>query len=431
MTAGLEVVRPERLPRRRSAERAAVVLALVSVTLQPFLHPTGPGNSSPVDVAILAAMIAIAIWGAAAGIRWRAPYLLGMGLMTLGGAIAGLLGPLPGTALLTIFQDLVIFMWATAVTNLARRPGVLPLLARVWAETSICWASVLAAASVLGLTAVEGIVAREGNRALFTFGDPNYAATFWVSSIFVVYAAQRPRNPWLRRVGYAVLVWAVVLTESNGGALALVIGWAFLLLLAIARRYGGAGAVASALAAGLVVGGGLGVVPFAQIQSWALHSGQPVLVNSLGRSDSSSGQRQTLVAESLELYRTDGLLGSGPASTKELLQERQYPYAKEAHDDYLAALVERGPMGVLGILALVASAAYRAQRVARIANGPGAGLVARPSGLVAALLAMALAGTYYEVLHFRFVWLLLAMVAAAAALSEPAPAPTTGTREGP
>src|SRR5207249_1099583 len=140
------------------------------------------------------------------------------------------------------------------------------------------------------LTAIEGIVSREGNRALFTFGDPNYAATFWVTSIFVVYAAQRPRNPWLRRVGYAMLVWALVLTESNGGALALVFGCAFLLLLALARRHGVAAAVATALTAGLVVGGGLHVVPYAQIQSWALHSGQPLLVNSLGRSDSSSAQ---------------------------------------------------------------------------------------------------------------------------------------------
>src|SRR5689334_13487793 len=175
MTAEVEVVRPRSLPPRHSAERAAVVVVLVSVALQPFLHPTGPGNSSPVDVGILASLITTAVWGASAGIRWRAPYALGVSLLALGGGIAGLLGPLPATALLAVFQDLVIFAWATAVTNIARRPGVLPLLTRVWAETSLCWASVLAAASLLGLTTIEGIVSREGNRALFTFGDPNYA----------------------------------------------------------------------------------------------------------------------------------------------------------------------------------------------------------------------------------------------------------------
>jgi hypothetical protein len=39
----------------------------------------------------------------------------------------------------------------------------------------------------------------------------------------------------------------------------------------------------------------------------------------------------------------------------------------------------------------------------------------RPAALVAALVAMALAGAYYEVLHFRFVWLLLALMAAVGA----------------
>jgi len=63
---------------------------------------------------------------------------------------------------------------------------------------------------------------------------------------------------------------------------------------------------------------------------------------------------------------------------------------------------------------LIASAAYRAGRLLR----PRAGRadprgLPRPVGLVAALLATAAASTYYEVMHFRFVWGLLALVAAA------------------
>jgi O-antigen ligase len=150
------------------------------------------------------------------------------------------------------------------------------------------------------------------------------------------------------------------------------------------------------------------------VQAWARQSGQPLLVNSIGRSDNSSEQRSALVAESLQLYRTTGLLGIGPSTTKTLLIDRQYPYAKEAHDDYLASLVERGPLGAVGLLVLIVTAVVLGARVVR---GPPQDWpeLPRPVGLVAALAALALAGTYYEVLHFRFVWLLLALTATVAA----------------
>ena len=404
---------PALLPPRRSAERFAVLAAVVSVALQPFLHPAGPGNSSPVDVAILVTILATAVWLAGTRVPVRAPYVVPVALMALGGAVAGLVGPLPGVSLLAVFQDLVIFTWAVAVTNLARRPGITALLTGTWAVLSICWASVLVGASVLGLTAVQGIVAREGNRALFTFGDPNYAATFWVCSIFLVHAAQRPRHRWLRWLGYVLLVWSLVLTQSNGGVLELLAGCAFVVAVAVHRRRGVAAALATSAAITLGVGAALTAVPLSEIQAWARASGQPLLVDSLGRSDSSSAQRSILIRETLQLYSQDGVVGSGPGTTKELLTARQFAYAKEAHDDYLAALVERGPLGLLGILLLTAAAARWAARVLR--GPPDDGELPRPVGLVAALVAMALAGAYYEVLHFRFVWLLLAVLAAVGA----------------
>jgi hypothetical protein len=403
-----------RLPPRRSAERAAVVLAVVSVALQPFLHPNGPGNSSPVDVAILLTILATALWMAGTSVPIHTPYLVASALMALGGAVAGLTGPLPGVSLLAVFQDVVIFTWATAVASLARRPGVLALLSATWAVLSICWAAVLVTGAVLGLTAVQGIVAREGNRALFTFGDPNYAAAFWVCSIFIVYATQRPRRPWLRWPGYLLLVWSLLLSESNGGVLELLLGCALVVVVAVHRRHGAMAALAALLLMVITVGGTLTAVPVSEIQTWARNTGQPLLVNTLGRSDGSSSQRSILVQESLHLYASNGFLGSGPGTTRQLLGDRQYAYAKEAHDDYLAALVERGPVGVAGIGMLVLVAGMGAARVLR---GPPRGWpdLPRPVGLVAALAAMALGGTYYEVLHFRFVWLLLAFVAAVAA----------------
>jgi hypothetical protein len=61
-----------------------------------------------------------------------------------------------------------------------------------------------------------------------------------------------------------------------------------------------------------------------------------------------AGTREVLTREAVRLYRSGSVLGGGPVSTKETLLAEQAPYAKEAHNDYLAALVERGAIGLAG-----------------------------------------------------------------------------------
>ncbi|MTD55132.1 O-antigen ligase family protein [Amycolatopsis pithecellobii] len=399
-------------PQRGTAERATALAACTAMVFQPILRPSGPGNSSPVDLFTAATILFFVIWAATSGRKLGAPYVVPFGIMIVAGGIAGLAGSLPGTSLLEIFQDLVLIAWAVALYNIARRPGVLRWLTATFAYSSIVWATVLVVASLVGFTPLEGLSQAEGNRALFTLGDPNYASAYWVVSLLMVFAAKRPKHWPLRWFGYAMLTWAIVLTESNGGVLELLIAFGFLALVACYRRRGVVGALAVVLALASVVSLGLWLVPFSRLQTWALQSGQSYLVNSLGRSNGSSSQRTLLVQESMDLYQSDGVLGSGPRTTKQLLIERNYPYAKEAHDDYLAALTERGVFGVVGIAMLVLVAGWRAGRALRAPPGEGfAAEVARPAGLVAALLAMAVAGTYYQVLHFRFVWILLIFVA--------------------
>ncbi|HEV3359386.1 MAG TPA: O-antigen ligase family protein [Pseudonocardiaceae bacterium] len=394
--------------------RLAVGMAGLAMVFQPILHPTGPGNSSPVDLFTAGTVVLTALWAATSGRRLGAPYVLGVALMALGGTLGGLNGPLPGTSLLAIAQDFVLIGWAASVYNLAREPGVLRTLSRVYARAAVGWAALLVFGSLTGINAIEGIVPREGNRELFTFGDPNYAACYWVVSLFIVFATKTPRNPWLRWFGYVVLIWCLVVSESNGGVLELLVGLGFIALYTIYRRHGLMASIALILLIGTAVGTTLTLFPLSKLQTWALQSNQSYLVNSIGRSGSngSAGQRAMLNQETLQMYGTDGILGSGPMTTKQLLYDRQYPYAKEAHDDYIGALVERGPLGVIGIVIVVLSAGWKVSRVLRAP--PGSGFLAqipRPVGIVAALLIMLMAGTYYEVWHFRFEWILLAFVA--------------------
>jgi O-antigen ligase len=96
------------------------------------------------------------------------------------------------------------------------------------------------------------------------------------------------------------------------------------------------------------------------------------------------------------------------------LQARQAAYVKEAHDDYLAALLERGPLGELALVILAVSVAVRAGRIGRPGGIPASyrEVVPRPELLGAAALAVALSGTFYETLHFRHVWALFGLIAA-------------------
>jgi hypothetical protein len=399
--------------RRGSVERFALVAMVLALALQPALHPTGPGNSSPVDLFTLVSLIAAAMWAAAERIRMRAPYVLAAALMILGGTLAGINGPLPGMSLLGVIQDIVLIAWCTAIGVLARVPGRLLLLARAWAYGATASASILILGYFAHVTAITGIVAREGNRVLFTFGDPNYAATYWVLSIFIVHACQTPRRLGLRLCAYGLLVWALFLSESNGGMVELGIGVGVLVLLRMVRRYGVVTALALALAVGATVATTLHFFPLSSIQTWARGSGQSFLVNSLGRSNASSAQRSILITEAWQLYESDGWLGSGAGSTKPLLQSRSYEYAKMAHDDYLAALVERGPLGEIGLIVLLGSVGWRGRQVLRGAlRPPENSTLPKPAGLVAAMLAVAAAASYYQVLHFRFVWALFAFIAA-------------------
>jgi len=89
------------------------------------------------------------------------------------------------------------------------------------------------------------------------------------------------------------------------------------------------------------------------------------------------------------------------------------PFVKEAHDDYLAALVERGALGFAALLLLGLGLAARTTFLAgtRLRNGFDA-VVVKPHALVGALAGTIVAGTVYELLHVRHVWTLFAFIAA-------------------
>jgi O-antigen ligase len=124
------------------------------------------------------------------------------------------------------------------------------------------------------------------------------------------------------------------------------------------------------------------------------------LVLTAGRLPSSVMSRVHLVQNGWELYQRFPL-GIGPGTC-------------DLHNDYIAFLFERGPLGLIGWLWLVASGLLGSWRTARAQED----LFSRWQVLTfgAAFLSIMVNSLSHEVFHFRQVWMLMAFLFASCTL---------------
>jgi O-antigen ligase len=194
---------------------------------------------------------------------------------------------------------------------------------------------------------------------------------------------------------------------------ALVIGSVVASVLGIYRRFGVPAAVSASVFIALAGVAIASTVSLSSIQASAHESRFSFVRQGIGRSPDSAGQRESLLHESIRLYNAGNVLGEGPVSTKPRLESEQAPLVKEAHDDYFAALMERGPLGLIGVLVLVSSLLLRGLLITRTKlSAVFAATVCKPNALVGAVAGTLVAGTVYELLHVRHIWALFAFVAA-------------------
>jgi O-antigen ligase len=385
----------------------------VAIAMLPFLKPSGPGNSSPVDLAFAVSIGVFLLWAGYSAQPLRLPYALAGGIFMLGGAIAALAGPLPNSGLLAVGQDLVLLVWCAVVVNVARSPGAFRWLLRAWTWSAFAWAVVLMVALATGITAVSGVTARTGVRAALTFGDPNYAANYFFVALMIVMATQTPRRLGYRLVVYAALLAALAATGSNGGLLAFGVGLAVVVIFHVSRRWGPHALLATTCAGAVVGLLALVAIQVLPLDQWANASGIPILRDSIGRSPQSAQERGWLITETVGLLEQGAPWGLGPNSTKALLTAQLAPYAYETHDDYIEAIVERGVLGAVGLMLLIASVGTRTWAVVSKPLSPEfAELFPRTSPLLGAAVGLAVSASYYQILHFRHVWTLLAVIAA-------------------
>lgn len=394
----------------RPMRRVGYLLALAVWTL-PFLIPSGPGNTALADVAIVVTLVMTTRWLVRSGVKAVLPYSLGVGVLMTAGLIAAIHHRAAFSGL-SVLQELFLLLWSAAIANAVQRPWVLRVFLQAWCWSGITWASVVVFARMTGLDAVAGVTPQYGGRATLSFHDPNLAANYFLCALMILLATRTIRRRWIRHPGVVVILAAIFFTGSNGAMVALGIGLGVAAVIRLRKARGPLVAIATVALLLVLVAVAGPKVDVSAVRERAASSGVQMLEDSVGRSDTSGTEREILVSGGLRLFRSGDLIGIGPGRTKSALADQGASYVKEAHDDYVATLVERGVLGGVGLIILMATIGVRLGRVALRPLPPDvAALVPRPEYLLGLGLGFVASGFFYEVLHFRHLWAFLGLVA--------------------
>jgi hypothetical protein len=400
----------------------APYLVLV-VCLVPVIVPPGPGRTAIVDAINIPALGIFAASVLTTRRPIRVPFLGPVILMSLGSVAATVNAANPSAAILTLVQDAYLYLWFVMLANVMHDRGDFRGLRLAW----VCVANAIAIIGILqvvthGNPSLQNLITPKGFRALGTFDQPDTLSDYLVMSIFMVLSLNEEAPRALRWSSIAIMCTGIVASKANGGVGSLMVGLiAWTLVRAWTKRVSYSRLIAGALVAfsvglvtlWLVVGLGLGSGQFSELQTNSM----------FGRVSHSFEGRVKIWGSLLHRYRSNPL-GYGPGNSRwqtVSVEERERPLAsgtdpflsKEAHNDYLAYLIERGPLALLAMLVFKFQVFGRITRWWKNRAGSAQGWV--PGGPLAAATFGAWVASWInsntiETLHFRHVWLFLAMV---------------------
>jgi hypothetical protein len=388
----------------------------------PLCVPSGPGQTAVIDILNMAALCCGLVLMLVPGMRVRVPLLAPTLLVLFGSLLALLQAPAVKLGVLALAQDAYLFAWFVLLVNMVQSTEDVQLLARAWVAAAVVVALVALGQVVMHEGSLSGLLGARGLRPSGTLYNPNMLADYLVSSLFIATFALH-RSGLLRRVlTFGALIAGLLATKSNGGMAALAAGLlVFALVRAAVRRTSPAavGAVALLLASGLGLAlwlhseWGVGERAWATVQSHTFAS----------RMNHSSESRMHIWTQLQRTYAR-APLGIGPGNSGALtlgIADRERPdsfRSKEAHSDYLAYAIERGPLGLVG-LAWMTIAGFVAVLAWAKATTDATDWKRDVAPAFAALLAASMMhSTVIEKLHFRHFWLALAMVCAAAWIAQ-------------
>jgi hypothetical protein len=394
------------------ADKVVAAAVGASMALMPLLRPGLAGSITFSDVTIGVAVMAAFLWLGASAHVVRFPLVLSVGIMIGAGALAGMVGNHPVIAAHAIVQDLVLLAWFLTIANVCRTPDQLAVVVGAWVWSSTAWAGLLVLAASSGMSGLAGQDSA-GGRAALTFLNANQAGAYFGISLLVALAAGIPRRRGVKVLTVVLLATALTLTYSNAALGGTLVGLLVSGILHVRSERGVVQALALSLIAAVVLAGAATAFLRFDIGTSANQSDLPISRNTLGRSQRSAEDRLLRFDALRDLYLDGGVIGHGPATTKQTLADQGRPVPKSAHNDLFATLVERGVIGVVGLALFIGSLMRMTASFAARPLAPGfASVIPAPRYLAGAVVLVAVATLSHEVLHFRHVWALFGLVAA-------------------
>ena len=412
----------------RVTPRAARIYLVLSALLAPVVVPAGPGQTALIDAVNLVAIAAFALFVVAPGRQGlRVPLFAPLVVVAVGSLIASGFAPSMSLAALSLAEDAYLFAWFVVLVNLMKTQRDLRLMRMAWT-----WAAVLVSLGAIGQFlahnggSVGALLGSRGLRPRSTMYNPNMLADYLMMSLFVALSLAAELRRVLLLAALGIIGLALLATKSNGGMIAFAAGglvWgAFMVMTGPANRRG------SYLAATVLVAS-LSGAAFWLGSEYGL--GDRVLSTLsehtfVGRMEHSTASRRH-IWDQLEQVYARSPLGIGPGNSSSLtmgIADRERPdsyRSKEAHSDYLAYAIERGPLGLLGLLGLMVALFAQVAAYWRGAHRARGGTPRRArlwaGAMLAVLAASAVHSLVIEKFHFRHHWVFLALVCASAIVS--------------
>ncbi|TDB85152.1 hypothetical protein E1264_22200 [Actinomadura sp. KC216] len=404
-------------PRRRwRPEAVALVAGIASL---PMLMPAGlapgPGNTAIPDVVLIVLVITTFLWAGTRQLPVRWPFLLPTLLTVLAGGIAALANDDVGV--LTLVKDVFVLLWAVCVANLGRDPSLLRVALRAFVWIGTLYALVMMTGFAIGNDALSGKQV-DGERLQFTFGDANYTANWFICVFFIARATRFPEKKWQRWTVCGILIAAELLTGSNGGLLALCCALLLGYLFRLFREGKAHHAVAVGAAAAFFGGSAVAGITQIDVQPYLDRASEmsPILRDSIGRTTGESTESRSTVFTTTwhMIVAQDHPWGIGAAQTETQMLLRQETYVREAHNDYIASVLERGFIGGLALILMVSVLVLMCVRIARrdALRPEYARLVPHPELFGALIAVFLICALFYEVLHYRHGFAIFGLIAA-------------------
>lgn len=384
-------------------------LVILVLCLLPFERLMFPFGIRVVDFALVVLIIHAFIRFLILQKRIYLPLLLPAWLILIGSIISVISGLMHHESILTILQEIYLYIWFIFLTNVLIRFSQVELnkLLKIWSVIAVAEATFTVMGmlsigpSIFYTSPVDGkILSMEGfNRAFGIYVNPNAAAAYLSISFFVLLATRWP--VWLRALFGTWLVIGIYATGSNGGLYSTLIALAILIALYHAIKpqrlylFWAISFGAVAIAFTLLITNAFLPAPF----NGGFVS-ENKLVNFLARRFSGSAvDRMKIIEKAWSVYR-DYPFGSGP-NTSTILY-------KSLHNDYFAFLIERGPLGLIGLLWIMGATLIKSLRVAYWKKDGFDCLLMLSLGM--GLFACAINAFVHEITHFRQVWVLMAFI---------------------